>query len=159
MAATTEKNANQPKDLLRNRRARHSYHILETLEAGIELKGSEVKSLRDGGGSIVEAWVTPMNNQMFIKGMTIPPYSKASAWIEASTRDRKLLIHRREIDRLSGAVSQKGLTLIPLRVYLTEKGLIKVEIALGKGKDARDKRDDIKERDLKRELAREYKVR
>ncbi len=159
MATVTEKPANQPRDLLRNRRARHSYHIIEAVEAGLELKGSEVKSLRDGGGSIVEAWVVPLGTQMFIRGMTIPPYSKASAWTEPSTRDRKLLLHRREIDRLAGAVSQKGLALIPLRVYLTEKGLIKIEIALGKGKDTRDKRADIKERDTRRELAREFKVR
>jgi SsrA-binding protein len=154
-----KKDKNASDQLITNRKARHLYDIIDKFEAGIELRGSEVKSLRENGGSIVEAYVVPIGGEMFITGMTIPPYSQASAWVEASTRDRKLLLHKREIERLAGAVSQKGMTLIPLRVYLTPRGLVKVEIGLGKGKSQIDKRQDIKERDTMRELQREYKVR
>ncbi len=147
------------KILVQNRKANHLYHIIERIEAGIELKGSEVKSLRDGGGSIAEAYIVPKGEEIYVVGMTIPPYTKAAAFTEPSTRDRKLLLHRKEIDRLAGSVTQKGMTIVPLKVYLSERGLVKIEVGLARGKDAIDKRHDIKERDLKRELAREYKVR
>lgn len=146
-------------DLIVNRKARYLYEILETFEAGMELKGCEVKSLRESGGSIQEAYVTDKRNELYIISMTIPPYSKAGVLTEPSTRDRKLLLHRKEIEKLIGAVSLKGMTIIPLRVYLNEKGLVKMKIGLAKGKDAHDKRNTIKERTEKREMEREYKVR
>ncbi|MGF1573420.1 MAG: SsrA-binding protein SmpB [Sumerlaeia bacterium] len=155
-------NAKQPpryKELIQNRKARHTYEITDEFEAGLELRGSEVKSLRESGGSIVEAYVTNKGTQMFIVGMTIPPYSHGGLFVEPSTRDRKLLLHRREINTLIGSVSVKGMTIIPLKVYLNEKGLIKIKIGLGKGKALYDKRADIKERTVKRELEREYKIR
>lgn len=148
-----------PRELVRNRKAYHLYHVVEKIEAGIELNGPEVKSLRDGGGSIAEAWIVPLGTELFVRGMTIPPYVKATAWVESSTRDRKLLMHRKEIDRFAGAATQRGMTIIPLAVYLNERGKIKMAVGLCKGKDAADRRDDIKERDVKRELAREYKIR
>lgn len=149
-----------PRNLITNRKARHLYELVDKIEAGIELRGSEVKSLREGGGSIAEAYVEPRSSQLFVTGMTIPPYSNtAVAFSEPQTRDRRLLLHRREIDRLTGAVAQKGMTIVPLRVYLNERGLVKVEIALARGKSSIDKRQDIKERDVRRELEREYKFR
>lgn len=153
------KEANRTKDLIVNRRARHSYEISDEYEAGLELRGSEVKSLRESGGSIVEAYITNKGTQMFIVGMTIPPYSHGGLFVEPSVRDRKLLLHRREINSLIGAVGLKGMTIIPLKVYLNEKGLVKMRIGLGKGKALYDKREDIKERTIKRELEREYKIR
>ena len=145
--------------IAQNKKARFSYEIVDTHEAGIELKGSEVKSLREGGGSINEAYVVPQADQMYIRGMTIPPYTHAAAYQEDPARDRRLLLHRREIDRLAGQVAQKGMTLIPLKLYFNERGMVKLQIALGKGKSEIDKRQTIKEREQKRELQREYKVR
>lgn len=157
--AGNEKKKEGPRELASNRKARHLYHVVEKVEAGIELRGSEVKSLRDGGGSIAESWIVPLGTELFVRGMTVTPYAKASAWTEPSTRDRKLLMHRREIDRFAGQATQRGMTIIPLRVYVNERGKIKMEVALCKGKDAHDRRDDLKERDVRRELAREYKIR
>lgn len=149
-----------PQTLVQNRKARHEYEVIEKYEAGIELRGSEVKSLREGGGSIQESYVLPRRGEIFLTGMLIPPYTAASmAYVEASTRDRKLLLNMREIEKLTGAVSQKGMTIVPLRVYLNERGLVKVEIALAKGKTTYDRRQDLKERQIKREIDREYKVR
>lgn len=147
------------RDLIQNRKARHSYEIMDEYEAGMELRGSEVKSLRASGGSIVEAYITNKGTQMFIIGMTIPPYSHGGLYVEPSTRERRLLLHRREINSLINAVGVKGMTIIPLKVYLNEKGLVKMKIGLGKGKATYDKRQDIKERTEKRELEREYKIR
>jgi len=147
-------------DLVANRRARHLYEITDTWEAGIELKGSEVKSLREGGGSIVESYIIPRNGELYVTGMLIPPYSKsADACSVGATRDRRLLMHKREIEKISGAVSAKGMTIVPLKLYLNDRGLVKLKVGLAKGKSAHDKRDTIKERDAKRELAREYKLR
>jgi len=146
-------------DLISNRKARHLYHIEDTIEAGMELKGAEVKSLRENGGSIKEAYVVNKGGELFVIGMTIPPYSHAGMFSEPMTRDRKLLLHRREIDKLSGAVAAKGMTLVPLKVYTNNKGIVKMKVGLAKGKDAQDKRQDLKEKTMKREMDREYKVR
>lgn len=147
-------------DLVVNRRARHLYEVLDTWEAGIELKGSEVKSLREGGGSIVEAYIIPRGGELYITGMLIPPYSKAAeACSVGATRDRRLLLHKREIEKMSGAVSMKGMTIVPLKLYLNERGLVKLKVGLAKGRSTHDKRDAIKERESKRELAREFKIR
>ncbi|MEQ8818900.1 MAG: SsrA-binding protein SmpB [Sumerlaeia bacterium] len=148
-----------PRVLNNNRRARHDYEIVEKFEAGVALRGCEVKSLRDGGGSVAEAYIQPRGSELWIVGWYIPPYTHGSAWVEASDRDRKLLLNRRELNDLIGSVSQKGFTIVPLKVYLTERGLVKMEIGLARGKTRVDRRQDIKERTVKRELEREYKVR
>jgi len=158
MASAVEPRA-RVRDVANNRKARHLYQIIETFEAGIELRGSEVKSIKDGHASIGEAFCMPSGTQLLLKGMHVQPYEKAAAWTEPVARDRRLLMKRREIERLAGAVSQKGMTIVPLRLYTTAKGLIKVEVALCKGKAAPDKRQDLKERTVRRELDREYKVR
>jgi SsrA-binding protein len=155
----TEEKADRSRILLQNRKARHLFEITETLEVGMELRGSEVKSLRASMGSIQEAYVIAKGTQMFITGMTIQPYEKAAAFAEPAVRERRLLLHRKEIDQMAGAVSAKGMTIVPLKVYLNEKGLVKMQIGLAKGKNTIDKRHDIKERDLKRDLERDYKVR
>lgn len=143
-----------------NRRARFEYEIIDKFEAGLELSGCEVKSLRGGGGSLAEAYAMPKGTQLFVVGMHIKPYEKAMGWgVQDPTRDRKLLLRRKEMDKLIGAVSNTGLTLIPLRVYFNARGWAKLELGLARGKKLHDKRDSIKERDLNRELAREYKLR
>ena len=153
-----EKHLTGPRVLLSNRKARHTYDLSDNLEVGIELKGSEVKSLREGGGSIAEAWVSPRGDELYVVGMTIPPFSKSGAYIEPSTRERRLLLHKREIEKYAGASSIKGMTIVPTKVYLNERGKVKLEIALGRGRNQGDKRSAIRERDVKRELEREYKI-
>ena len=134
-----------------NRKARHDYEILDTYEAGIALKGSEVKSIREGRVSIKEAYATVKDGEVYIIGMHVAPYSKAGVFGHDPKRPRKLLLHKYEIKRLIGKVKERGLTLIPLKIYL--KGpLIKVEIALVRGKTKRDKREAIKRRIIEREI-------
>ena len=142
-----------------NRKARHLFEIVDRFEAGIALAGSEVKSLRAGKASVAEAYVVPRGNELWLVGMHVTPYEKASSWVEPPVRDRKLLMHRREIDRLTVSVAQKGRTLVPLKVYFNDRGRVKVEVGLARGKKAPDKRQDLKERAVKRELEREYKFR
>lgn len=145
--------------LVQNRKARHLYDIIESFEAGIELKGCEVKSLRDGKGSVAEAYIIPRNGELWVTGMHITPYEKVgAAFQENPVRERRLLLHRREIHQLIGGVSAKGMTIVPLSVYLNERGLVKMKIGLARGKAAHDKRQDIRERDTARELAREYRL-
>ncbi|MDX2177834.1 MAG: SsrA-binding protein SmpB [Candidatus Sumerlaeia bacterium] len=143
-----------------NRRARFEYEILEKFEAGIELVGPEVKSLRNGGGSITESYVIPIRGSLFIQGFHVRPYENGGYSNPSDpTRERRLLLQRREINKLIGAVSVKGMTIVPLRLYFNERGWAKVEIGLARGKQLHDKREAIKERETKRELAREYKLR
>lgn len=144
--------------LVQNRRARHLYDIVDTLEAGIELKGSEVKSLRAGRGSILEAFVAPFRGQLWVKGMHIPQYENFGGWPLDPVRERRLLLHKRQIERLAGAATQKGMTIVPLEVYLSERGFVKMKIGLAKGKGAPDRREDMKRRTVERELAREFGV-
>ncbi|MCX7625603.1 MAG: SsrA-binding protein SmpB [Candidatus Sumerlaeaceae bacterium] len=139
-----------------NRRARHDYHILDTLEAGLVLTGTEVKSVRAGKASLADAYVGFERGEAFVYNMFINPYEKGNRFNHAEKRPRKLLLHRREIDWLTGLVSQKGFTLIPLKLYF--KGChAKLEIALAKGKKAYDKREDAKDREVKREIDRALK--
>lgn len=135
-----------------NRKARFDYTILDTFEAGMELKGSEVKSLRDGSCQLKDSYVVFSRGEMYLQNAHISVYKASSYNNHAPERKRRLLMHRHEIDRISSQVQEKGLTLIPLKVYF-KKGRAKVELALGKGKKARDKRDSIKERDVKRDLS------
>lgn len=133
-----------------NSRAYHNYFILETYEAGIVLTGPEVKSVRAGNISIIDSYAIIKNNEAFLINTYIPPYQRAYSPEEAR-KTRKLLLHKQEINRLVGKIKTKGLTLIPLRVYI-KKGLIKVEIALARGKKLYDKRKELKEKEIKREL-------
>jgi SsrA-binding protein len=142
-----------PGDVASNRRARHRYEILESFEAGIELVGSEVKSLRSGKAQIAEAYAAVEDGEVWLRNAHIPPYEPAAALNHEPERPRKLLLHRREIDRLIGSTQEKGLTLIPTRMYF--KGArAKVEIALARGKDVGDKRRAIKDREQRREMER-----
>ncbi|CAN5805385.1 SsrA-binding protein [soil metagenome] len=141
------------KTIARNKKALHEYHIVDSYEAGIVLAGPEVKSIRGGKVSLTEAFARVEGNEVLLYGMHITPYDPASRWNVDPTRTRKLLLHRREIRRLIGATQQEGFTLIPLELYLKD-GLVKVAIALGKGKKNYDKREDAKRRDADREIQR-----
>lgn len=145
------------KTLCLNKKARHSYDILETVEAGISLGGPEVKSLRNGGGNIKDSYALIKNAEVYINNFHISPYLQANIFNYEPRRQRKLLLHKREILRLSGKVKEKGLTLIPLSIYL-KGNIIKIELGLAKGKHVHNKKEAIKERDVKREVAREVKT-
>ena len=150
-AATAEKN------VAVNRRARHDYHFVERFEVGIALEGSEVKSLRDSKVSLQEAYAIIEHGEAFIVNMHITPYEKAGHYIPDPRRKRKLLMHKSEIRKLAGKVEQKGLTLIPLRVYFV-RGKAKLEIALARGKPGRDRREEIARRDAERDMQRERRA-
>jgi SsrA-binding protein len=138
-----------------NRRARHDYEILERFETGIVLTGAEVKSLRGGRGSLAEAFARVREGEVWIEGMHIPPYEQAmDKRTYDPTRPRKLLLHRREIERLIGKTAERGLSLVPLRIYFAH-GIAKMELALGRGKRAFEKRHSIVEREHQREMQRE----
>lgn len=137
----------------RNPKATHDYHILDTWEAGIVLTGTEVKSLRNGKASIKEAYARLRNGEVFLEGANITPYEQGNRYNHDPVRTRKLLLHRREIDRIIGAVEQRGLTLVPMEIYFSN-GKAKVALALGKGKKVHDKREDLKRRAAEREIAR-----
>jgi len=142
-----------PGDVATNRQAAFRFHLLERLEAGIELQGSEVKSLRDGAVQLKDAYAEVRDGEVWLQRMHIAPYKPASRENHDPERPRKLLLHRREIERLVGKTAERGLTLVPTRVYF--KGpRAKVEIALARGKEQRDKRRTIKERDQRREIER-----
>lgn len=137
-----------------NRRARHDYLIDEKLEAGIALQGTEVKALRSGEGSIAESFAEVRGEQVWLVNANIPEFSHGNRFNHEPKRPRKLLLNRREIDKLHGAVARRGMTLVPLSVYFNGQGRAKVELALAKGKKAHDKRAAAKERDWKREQGR-----
>lgn len=137
----------------RNPKATHDYHILETWEAGLVLTGTEVKSLRAKKVSIKEGFARLSNNEVFLEGINITPYEQGNRYNHDPVRTRKLLLHRKEIQRLIGAVEQKGLTLVPLELYF-RNGVAKVKLALGRGKKQHDRREDLKKRDAEREVAR-----
>ena len=137
-----------------NRRARFDYFVEERFEAGIELKGTEVKALRTGEGSIAEAYATVDGEEVWLINSHIPEYSHGNRQNHEPRRRRKLLLRSREIDKLQGAITRQGLTLVPLSIYFNSRGRAKIELALAKGKKAHDKRETIKERDWKREQGR-----
>ena len=139
--------------IARNKRARFDYHLLETFEAGIVLGGTEVKSLRSGKASIADAYGIVRDGEVYLLNAHIQPYESRGYANHEPTRSRKLLLHRKEIRRLIGAVERQGLTLIPLELYF-KKGVAKVALALAKGKKLHDKRDTEKQRDAEREMAR-----
>ncbi len=139
-----------------NKKAYHDYFIDETYEAGIALVGTEVKSLRMGKCSIKEAYISMVNGEALIYGMNISPYEKGNIFNKDPLRPRKLLLHRQELNKLWGAIQQKGFTIVPLRVYL-KGSLVKVEIGVARGKKQYDKRADIAKRDAKRSMERAFK--
>jgi SsrA-binding protein len=141
-----------------NRRARHGFEILERIEAGLVLMGTEVKSLRDGKVVLRDAYATERDGELWLVNATIEPYAQGNRENHEPLRDRKLLVRKIEIDRLASRVAEKGLTLVPLRIYFKD-GRAKVEIALARGKEGRDKRDALAERDTRREIEREMKTR
>jgi len=144
----------EPQTIVVNRKARHDYFIDETVEAGLVLSGSEVKSLRDGRANLKDSYARVAGGEAQLLNLHISAYDAAHRDNHEPTRTRRLLLHRREIDRLEGQVRQKGLTLIPLRLYFNARGRAKVELGLGRGKKHYDKRQSIKEREARRETAR-----
>ncbi len=144
------------KTITENRKARHEYFILESMEAGIELVGTEVKSVRLGQINLKDSWCSIDNGELFIKGMHISPYEKGNIFNKDPVRVRKLLMHRKEINRLFGKVKQDGLTLIPISVYL-KGSRVKLQIGLCKGKKLYDKREDAARKDAKRQIERAVK--
>ncbi len=142
------------KYVAQNRKARHDYFILDTLECGIVLTGTEIKSVRGGNLNLKDSYASIEKGELWLVGLHISPYEKASYYNHEPERNRKLLIHRHELVRLNGKIREKGLTLVPLSIYLKEGRIAKVELALAKGKTAYDKRDTIAERDAKRDMAR-----
>jgi SsrA-binding protein len=148
---TTKKDKDERKILLRNRKARHDYAIDETLEAGLVLLGSEVKSLREGNGSLVDAYADVRGGELWLIGAKVDPYPWANQLNHEPMRPRKLLAHRREIKRLATKARDKGYTLVPLEVYLRD-GKIKVEVALARGKKHYEKRESEREKEARKEM-------
>src|SRR3954470_5363304 len=153
-----EKEQDDRQIVARNKRARHDYHILDTWEAGLVLKGTEVKSLRDGRANITDAYGIIRDGEAFLLNLHISAYEKGGYTNHEPDRTRKLLLHRKEIRRLIGAVEREGLTLVPLELYF-KNGVAKVAIALAKGKQLHDKRDTERTRDAEREMARAVRTR
>lgn len=149
----------QPRETIaRNKRARHDYEILDTWEAGVVLRGTEVKALRDGRANLTDAYGVLNDGEVFLLNLNIGSYGLGNQFNHEPTRTRKLLLHRREIRRLIGAIERQGLTLIPLELYFL-RGRAKVLIGLGRGKKAHDKREDLKRKDADREIARALRSR
>jgi SsrA-binding protein len=145
-------------DVATNRRARHKFEAVEKMEAGIVLQGSEVKSLRNGKAQMTDAYAVVEKGEVWLRNLHIPPYEPASRENHEPERPRKLLLHKAEIERLIGKTAEKGLTLIPLRIYF-KGSRAKVELALARGKEGRDRRRQIADRDVRREVEREFKGR
>ena len=145
-------------DVATNRRARHKFEFLETMEAGIQLRGTEVKALREGKAQLSDAYAVVDDGEIWLRNFHIPPYAPASRENHEPERPRKLLLHRYEIERLIGKTAERGLTLVPSRVYFKGRHA-KVELALARGKEGRDRRREIADRDIRREVEREFKGR
>jgi len=144
------------KVVAQNKKARHDYFIEQTLEAGIVLSGTEVKSVRQGKVNLKDSYATIENGEVILNGMHISPYEQGNIFNKDPMRDRKLLLHKYEINKLIGYTQQKGMSLIPLQVYF-KRGKVKIELAVARGKKLYDKRQDIAERDAKREIDRRLK--
>jgi SsrA-binding protein len=145
------------KIVVQNKKARHDYAIVETLEAGIALRGTEVKSLREGRANLRDSYAIIQGGEVLLRGLHISPYSHTSDRNLDPLRDRRLLVNRAEIRKLVGKVNEKGMTLIALKIYFNDRGIAKVELGLGKGKKSHDKRDAIAEREVRREMDRAMK--
>jgi SsrA-binding protein len=144
--------------IVENRKARHDFHILERHEAGIALTGTEVKSLRDGGGNLRESYALVRDGELYLVGANIAPYRQGNLQNHDPLRERKLLMHRREIDQLARKVAERGVTLVPLALYFVD-GRVKAEIGLARGKEGADKRQAIAERDARRQMERALRQR
>ena len=144
-------------DVATNRKAFHEYHILETFEAGVQLRGSEVKSIREGKASLKQAYILIRKGEAWLRGTHIPTYSHTGFEGHEPVRDRKLLLHKKEIQRINSKLAEKGLTAVPTKLYF-KGGLIKLEFGLAKGKKLYDKRDTKKKRDVERDIQRALKA-
>jgi len=154
MAKGSGKRKTAPGDVASNRQASFRFNLLDRMEAGIVLQGTEVKALRDGGAQLKDGYATIDAGEVWLHNVHIPPYKPAARENHEPERPRKLLLHRYQIERLVGRVKERGLTLVPTRLYFSDDGRAKVEIALAQGKDRFDKREAIKERETKREMQR-----
>jgi len=152
MSASSDKPASRG-PLATNRKARRDVHVLETFECGVELVGTEVKSIRAGKLSLAESYARVENGQMLVHGLRIEPYTHGNQFNHDPLRPKRLLLHRKEIDRIDGQVREKGHTLVPLKLYL-KRGRVKLELALARGKDVRDKRETLRRRTADREAQR-----
>lgn len=141
---------------IENRRAKFDFQILDTLTAGLILKGTEIKSIREGKAALSDSFCYFRNNELYVRNMHISEYSEASFANHDPTRERKLLLNKHEINKLVKKMKDQGLTIVPLRLFLSEKGYAKLEIALAKGKKQHDKREDIKKKDIEREMNRKF---
>ncbi len=142
---------------IRNKRARFEYHLLDTFIAGIQLAGTEIKSIRNGKASILEAYCVAHNGEIWIRNMHVSEYENSSFYTHKPRADRKLLLNKKEIDKIVKFLQVKGNTIIPLKMFLSEKGWVKVEIAMAQGKKLHDKRQDLKEKDDRRDMDRAMK--
>ncbi|NVK26495.1 MAG: SsrA-binding protein SmpB [Flavobacteriia bacterium] len=140
--------------LIKNRKARHDYEILETYTAGLKLLGTEIKSIRQGKANLVDSYCYFSEGELYVKGMHIAEYDHGNIFNHDPLRDRKLLLSRRELDKLSKKLKDQGLTIVTLRMYLSDRGWAKLDIALAKGKKTHDKRDTLKEKQMKRDIDR-----
>jgi len=148
---------NPEKLIVENRRARHEYHLSDRVEAGVVLQGTEVKSLRGGKATLQQAYADVRDGEAWLLGLHVPEYAEGNRANHDPDRPRKLLLHSKEIERLASGVAEKGFTVVPTKLYF-KGGRVKVELALGKGKELRDKRRDIASRDAKRQIERELKT-
>jgi SsrA-binding protein len=139
---------------IKNRKASFQFEFIDTYTAGMVLKGTEIKSIRESKVSMTEAFCIFLGNELYVRQMHISPYSMAASYNHIAVRDRKLLLSKRELDKLQTKSAEKGLTIIPVRIFITDRGLAKMQIALGRGKKTHDKRQDLKEKDAKREIQR-----
>jgi SsrA-binding protein len=142
-------------NIVNNRKAGFEYHILTSFEAGIQLTGTEIKSVREGQVNLADAYCLFLDDGLYVRGMHIAEYKQGTYNNHETKRDRKLLLNKTELRKLKGKVKEKGFSIIPLRMYISERGFAKLEIAMAKGKKMFDKRQDMKEKDLKREMDRE----
>ena len=158
MAGKKKKNDQKPasgkRTISENRKARHRFNVLETLECGIQLVGSEVKSLRDGKISLEEAYGRVRDGEVWLVGCDIPEYKQANEWNHEPRRPRKLLLHQREINKFARQAHEKGLTLVPLRIYFNARGLVKLQLGLCRGRQLHDKREKIKKAEMERDVRR-----
>ena len=164
MAENKKKSAGKPeshreRSICENRKARHKFDVLETLECGIALVGSEVKSLRAGKVSIDEAYARVREGEVWLIGCDIAEYPQATVWNHDPKRPRKLLLHAREVRKFANQAHEKGLTLVPLKLYFSERGIVKMLVGLCRGKKLHDKREDLKTADVKRDIDRAMRAR
>lgn len=158
MAAKSEKKSRFGSPSIENRKARHEYTILDSFEAGLALIGTEVKSIREGNASLQDSYCQVTGGELWLQNMYVKPYDKGNRWNQDERRPRKLLVKKGELLRLQQRTQEKGLTLIPLKLYFT-RGWAKIQVGVAKGKQLHDKRDSIRERDLEREVRRGFSER